>query len=266
MLHLDTERLAELADSEPTAVEAAHLSVCDACSRERDAHRRLVALAAGDRDRLAPPITNWASIAGELRAEGLLHSNGPMLAEVESDSHMASVRPIRRGGHVQWWMRVAAGVTLLAGGAMGGRWSAMREMASEAAPPVMPVEHIAEVVDQTPAPDVAPVEATPVAGPGRTELEFKPIVNREQALQLLQRAQFDYQRAAAYLAANDTTIEAPSVYKARIAAFDQSAAMFEEALASQPSDPVINAYYRATLQSRDVTLRQLGNAVQLVRY
>ena len=41
MSHLSTERLAALADEEPTAPEAAHLAACGECSRERAAYRTL---------------------------------------------------------------------------------------------------------------------------------------------------------------------------------------------------------------------------------
>ena len=45
MLHLSSERLAELADGEPTVAEAEHLAACAICATERSAHRRLLSLA-----------------------------------------------------------------------------------------------------------------------------------------------------------------------------------------------------------------------------
>jgi hypothetical protein len=247
MLHLDAERLAELAETEPTSVEAAHLSVCEACCREREAYRRLLALAAADRDRLAPPITSWESLAADLRDEGLLEPSKSVVESVPG-AYLTPAREFRRRSRVHWWMRVAAAAVLVASGVVGGRLSVPHQRA--------PVAVSRKTIERQPAqPGLTPASR-----------EFKPIANRQEALSLLSQAQFDYQRAAAFLAQNDTIVESPNVYRARLAAFDQSAAMFEEALAAQPADPVINAYYRATLQSRDVTLRQLGNAVQLVRY
>src|SRR5690349_12367859 len=115
MLHLDIDRLAELADSEPTSVEAAHLALCDACRREREAHRQLLVLAAADRDRLAPPVTQWESLAAQPRHEGLLTGGGAPLAPVE---HVADVVPMhhRRSSRARWWLQAAAGVMLAAGG------------------------------------------------------------------------------------------------------------------------------------------------------
>ena len=46
MLHLHTERLAELGDGTPTAEEAAHLAACESCAHERDAYRSLLVMAA----------------------------------------------------------------------------------------------------------------------------------------------------------------------------------------------------------------------------
>src|SRR5690242_8196381 len=94
MLHLDPERLAALADSEPTTEEATHLATCAKCARERSAYRELVTRAAGERTTiLAQPLTDWESLSKRLRAEGMTRTN---------------VLELRRGQHP--WLRVAAGV------------------------------------------------------------------------------------------------------------------------------------------------------------
>ena len=108
MLHLPTERLAALADGEPTALEAEHLASCEFCTRERTAHASVIRMAAGDRARLAPPLTQWNSIAAELRAEKLIRAPRRVHAPIAS-------RP---------WMRAAAAVVLVAGGIALGRISA----------------------------------------------------------------------------------------------------------------------------------------------
>src|SRR6478672_7141308 len=48
--HLSSERLAELADGEPTVAEAEHLAACAICAAERSAHRRLLSMALDERD------------------------------------------------------------------------------------------------------------------------------------------------------------------------------------------------------------------------
>ena len=68
MLHLSSERLAELADGEPTVAEAEHLAACAICATERSAHQRLLSLAGGERGRIAPPLTEWATLSQQLRA------------------------------------------------------------------------------------------------------------------------------------------------------------------------------------------------------
>jgi len=57
MLHLSSERLAELADGEPTVAEAEHLAACAICATERSAHQRLLSMASDERDRTAEPLT-----------------------------------------------------------------------------------------------------------------------------------------------------------------------------------------------------------------
>lgn len=108
MLHLPTERLAALADDEPTPFEAEHLASCEACTRERAAHAMVIQMAAGERARLAPPLTEWSGIAARLHAEKLV--------KVPHRAHT----PIASRS----WMRAAAAVVLVAGGVAIGRLSA----------------------------------------------------------------------------------------------------------------------------------------------
>ena len=70
MQHLLIERLAELADSEPTAAEEEHLAECAMCAAERVAYYRVVSMAADERRRIAPPITTWGLLSEELREQG----------------------------------------------------------------------------------------------------------------------------------------------------------------------------------------------------
>ncbi|HEY0969825.1 MAG TPA: hypothetical protein VGE02_02485, partial [Gemmatimonadales bacterium] len=75
--HPSPERLAALADAGPSretagTAEARHLADCDRCRRELEAHRAILDGARLERDRVAPPLTDWDTLAGALRAEGLL--------------------------------------------------------------------------------------------------------------------------------------------------------------------------------------------------
>ena len=108
MLHLHTERLAELGDGTPTAEEAAHLAACAACAHERDAYEALVAMAHAEREPFGLPLTRWDAIAAELSSQNVLT--------------LSSAAPPRRSN--RWQMQIAAGLLLVAGGAMAGRVSA----------------------------------------------------------------------------------------------------------------------------------------------
>jgi hypothetical protein len=72
MLHLSPERLAALADDDPTAAEAAHLASCARCGTERVAHRTLLAMAHREGGLSGEPLTSWTMVAADLRAEGLI--------------------------------------------------------------------------------------------------------------------------------------------------------------------------------------------------
>src|SRR3712207_2090048 len=123
MLHLSSDRLAELADSEPTPLEADHLAACAACARERAATRSLLMMARAEREQLGMPLTRWDSLAPELHRAGLvaagaLMSASPEIAEVDV---LARSRRVRRAVH---WLQAAAVLLLRGGGAVLGRLSA----------------------------------------------------------------------------------------------------------------------------------------------
>src|SRR5437762_4103861 len=67
-------------------------------------------LVARERERGAPPLTNWDSIAGQLRAEGLIKSRSYGI----------------RGFDTRVWMQAAAAVLLVVGGVGIGRYTASR--------------------------------------------------------------------------------------------------------------------------------------------
>ena len=87
--------------------------------------------------------------------------------------------------------------------------------------------------------------------------------SNSDALTVLERAQAQYERAAAYLATHDTsTVDgAADQYRTRLAALDRNAETLIQALNESPQDPVINQIYLATLGAREATLSKLGTAL-----
>ena len=123
MLHLSTDRLAALADEQPTPDEAAHLALCAACAEERMAFQTLVAMAHAERAPLGLPLTRWESIAAGLALDAAA-------APTASSESGAQVTPIHRREVSPWARRslqIAAGLLLVAGGAIAGRASVDRD-------------------------------------------------------------------------------------------------------------------------------------------
>ncbi len=215
MLHLDPERLAALADGDPTAEEAEHLAHCAGCRCEREAHRALVSMAADARAELSPPLTTWESIAGELREQQMLL---PPLAHR---------RPM--------WMRAlgqsAAAVLLVAGGVFAGR----KSVGANSGMVALSADSIA-----------------------------KTFASAKDARLMLDRANRQYQLAAEYLSALDTTARGgsqPEMYRTRLAALDAVAGIARTAVNEAPQDPVINQYYLAAINARQVALQQLNGSL-----
>src|SRR5258705_8372328 len=110
MSHLSIERLAALADEQPTAEEKAHLLQCEQCATELSAHRSIFALAGSEREAMQLPLTRWQTLSTQLRREGLI---------------------IGRSAHSAGWffksrvpLQAAAALLLIAGGIALGRFSA----------------------------------------------------------------------------------------------------------------------------------------------
>jgi len=236
MLHLSAERLAALADDEPTTTEGEHLSRCATCAQERSAHRSLRSLSASERGAGAAsgPITSWDTLLPALRAEGLVAdsaSAGPAGVGVK----VLQFRP--RWAHVGL-MRAAAAVLLLSVGLVAGRWSAG----------VTPVRGIGAGRD------------TLVNLVADTAAAFH---NASEALAALTRYEHGYQAAALFLAAHDTgaRVEGREANLARLATLDQVAAATRQGLQETPYDPVINRYYLSALSARQATLQQLSTSL-----
>lgn len=230
MSHLSAERLAALADDEPTVTEGEHLARCAACARERGAHKALLAFAAHDSGTTTLPLTRWDSLLPALRAEGLARPAAP-----DGGSW--------RQGAGNGWMRAAAAVLLVAGGMIAGRYSA-------GADPV-PGLVTRSALDTTTRFASRVVDTLPT---------FASTAEAVAALAQYGRA---YEAAATFLAAHDTSlgVQPRETYEARLATLDQVAAATRQGLQETPYDPVVNRYYLATLGAREATLRQLNTSL-----
>ena len=250
MLHLSSERLAELADGEPTIAEAEHLAACAICATERSAHRRLLTLASDERGRESTPLTTWETLSARLRTEGLI-ADVPALPS-PADAGVIPFIPPRR--HRRAWLaglRIAAGLVIAATFGALGRISAGADATPTPREIASTVRHVVGVGDSVIMPPIVP-------GSGAA---FESI---DDALATLTDAQRDYDRAAAYIAAHDSTGQSPDadrVYRTRLAALDEMAEASLQALTAAPGDPVLNQYYLSTLGAREVTLRQLGSVL-----
>ena len=233
MLHLPTERLAALADEPPTPEEATHLASCQACARERNAYQALVAMAFAEREPFGLPLTRWDAIAAEL--------------SLEADTPVAGIARTSRSN--RWILQIAAGLLLVAGGAMLGRLSA----GDRSLPGNQAGQHASAVS----------VSDRTQAG-GRLGSDSTVFASAEEARAAQRRSEVLYQQAAAFLAgvdSSDAGSGSPVAYRSRLAALDRVISTTREAMREAPHDPVINDYYLTTLDQREATLRQLNTAL-----
>lgn len=204
--------------------------------------KELDELVAHERERGSPPLTNWDSIAAQLRAEGLIKEN--RFRGFDGFGGFTS-----RG-----WMQAAAALLLVAGGVAIGRYT----IAAPASPSV--------ASQSTATPNNSGQSAVPAQNVSATNTsaavpEFK---SANEAWSTLNRAGEEYQRASAYLSASNTDVPMPTnpdTYRTRLAALDNVLTEMRTALHEAPHDPVINQYYTATVGAREATLRQLGTTL-----
>ena len=226
MSHLSFERLAALADEQPTSDENIHLTQCAECAREREAHRSLLTMAGTQRDSLGLPLTRWDSLSERLHREGLI-----------------ARKPV--AGRSPWVLQVAAALLLVAGGVALGRKSTGAS--------VLP-----GITDGASAGQSAGVR------PGSPDSLPTTFASLDEANRWKNFYSEGYQRALAFLAQNDSAgrpAGTPAVMKTRLAALDKVTKMMQEALSDAPSDPVINDFYLNSFGQREATLRQLNNAL-----
>jgi len=230
MQHLHTERLAALGDELPSTEEAAHLAACEACANEVSAYQTLVAMAHAEQEAFGLPLTRWDSIAA-------------VLAE-DTPPAVRSATPTRSN---RWMLQIAAGLLLVAGGAMAGRMSTGSGPLPGGTPAVQTAEGL-----------------TPVAQPVAQLNSDSTFASVDEARAAQARSEQLYQQATAFLARIDTTGAGdpnPIAYRSRLAALDRVLSTTRDALREAPHDPVINSYYLTTLGQREATLRQINTAL-----
>lgn len=232
MPHLDLERLAAFDHDRFTDDEQLHLSACPRCRDDLDAMSRLVAQAAaapGAPLDLPSSLTTFEAIRDAMRVQPTSADPGATERVVER----AFPRAIPRAIPAPWWVaarRVAAALVLVAGGAVIGRTSVESDMTTlpRALSGALTVR-----TDETP-------------------------LTIASATALLDRAQRDYERAALWLAANDSVAQSSEVYRARLAVLDEMMSASRAALREAPQDPLLNHYFLSAWAAREATLQQLS--------
>jgi len=190
-----------------------------------------------ERDRVDQPLTDWDSLSSRLRAEGLIRD--PIASRFFSSS----------------FIRIAAGLTLLIGGAAAGRASAGAPVPSLAA------RDAAQPQNAVPSASAAKTAAETGTLASNAAVAFR---SPEEAWEVLNRAGEEYQRASAYLSERNNEVPMPAStdqYRTRLAALDNVMSEMRDAMKEAPEDPVINQYYLATVGAREATLRQLGTVL-----
>lgn len=203
----------------------------------------LDALIARERTRIVAPLTEWRSLALQLRDEGLLHAPGDPRAGAQAPPR---VTPRARVGWLapagRWTVRIAASVALVGAGIIAGRGMTFGNQ----------IAHSIQmaIADSTDATHVR------VGGP--------PFRSADEARNALVKSETEYQRAAAYLATTDTTAPiaaSPEVYRDRLTALDEMTVTALKALRDAPDDPVLNQFYLSTVAAREGTIQALSNSL-----
>ena len=221
MLHLDPERLAALAEDQPTHDEAAHLAACRECAREQAAYEELVAMAARERNTvLARPLTAWRSLS----------------ARLANEPDRITPAPARGRGLPRAWMQIAAGLVIAAAGMVLGRTTAGHTTIAAAS-----VGQSARGIDSLRSP--ASVEDA-MALMRRAESDYRLaaafVVAHDTSLH------------------GDAGIDR---YRQRLAALDRVSDAALAAANQAPADPVINQYLISARTAREVTLQQLNGSL-----
>lgn len=206
--------------------------------------RALDALITRERTRIVAPLTEWRSLSLSLRQEGLVQDGASTRARTE---RVYAAEPTPRGsGWIRttgrWTMRIAASVALVGAGIVAGRGMTFGQ----------------SLIDQI------QLAVSDSVGGASIHVGGQPFKSSAAARKTLLRAQADYQRAAAFLAASDSgprIIGDPSLYQNRLAGLDEMTIASLSALKDAPRDPLLNQYFLSAAAAREATIQQLGHSL-----
>lgn len=200
----------------------------------------LDALIARERTRVVAPLTEWRTLSAQLRSEGLMRGAPGHDRWHEEVAPAVEVRQHRSRSPLRWGVRAAASVIVIAGSFALGRatnGTAVVRLESDV------------------------LSADSIAVPAALAITPPRIRSRAQARNMLNRAEGDAQRAAAFLAAGDTSAQiagGPELYRERLGGLDQLISASRKTLDDAPADPVLNQYYLSAVGAREATLQRLG--------
>lgn len=211
----------------------------------------LDALIAREQKRIVAPLTEWRTLALQLREEGLLRAPG---AGGAGASATPAYEPPRRRTAgpgwkptvARWTMRLAAAAALVGSGIVVGRGMTLGT-------------ELVQTIG-------AAIQGDSIGSHGSVNVRVgtKPFSSAQEARRVLVRSQSDYQRAASFLAATDTSAPAkidPDIYKNRLAGLDEMTTATMNALKEAPGDPLLNQYYLSAAAAREATLQQLDQSL-----
>ena len=204
----------------------------------------LDALITREQTRVVAPLTEWRALSLALQQEGLVHG---YTAPKSPPREYVAEPVVQRGGWLRttgrWTMRLAASAALVGAGVVAGRGMTFGQ----------------DFITQM---QLAMSDST--GSHGTVRVGGKPFSSQADARKTLLRAQTDYQRAAAFLAATDTgpqIVGEPDLYRDRLAGLDEMTAASLTALKDAPQDPLLNQYFLSATAAREATLQQLGNSL-----
>jgi len=206
----------------------------------------LDALITRERTRIVAPLTEWHNLSLSLRQEGLIRDAASACPQPERP-YRSEPEP-REGSWLRttgrWTMRIAASAVLVGAGVVAGRGMTFGQ----------------DLISQLQS---AMSDSTGSHGTS-IQMGGKPYASQAAARKVLLRAQTDYERAAAYLAARDSGPRIagdPDTYRDRLAGLDDLTNASLSALKDAPQDALLNQFYLSAAAAREGTIQQLGNAL-----
>ncbi|MDQ2891215.1 MAG: hypothetical protein M3R65_11795 [Gemmatimonadota bacterium] len=202
----------------------------------------LDALITRERTRVVAPLTEWRTLSLSLRQEGLLH-DGMVGSRPAAEP---GYEPRERGSWVRttgrWTARIAASAVLVGAGVVAGRGMTIgQSLVNEI--------HVAMSDSSS----------------GTTlRVGNKPFTSTSDARKTMLRAQTDYERAASFLTATDSSPRIagdPDAYRDRLVGLDDLTNASLSALKESPQDALLNQFYLSAASAREGTLQQLAHAL-----